>query len=224
MILRRVGFAFALMVGSLGVCKAETIGPLTFGSGFPFGEGSLISTPGGGYIVPFEGPGLHVDSLDGEIQYDHTYTFSFDLAPGFQIDRVLLRDNVDFGGPEVRDPDFMDWGFAFGEKVVLCPSAGPCADGSTGDRVHASALPPLSLGSVAGPGTGIFEVAVDVRNQQITTDGGTSGLTIFLSPSPTPIPEPSPVWLLVLGIAGLPVVKLLRERNQQRHASAPNIG
>jgi hypothetical protein len=221
MVVRRVGIAlaFALLIGGLGVCKADTIGPLTFGSGFPFGDGGLFGS-NGSYVVPLLGPGLSVNSLNGEVRYDMTYAFTFDLAPGWLINNMLLSNNVDYGGPEIQNPDFTDWGYAFAEKVVLCPTGGPCSTASTGERLHASALPLLSLNSVAGPGTGIFEVAVDVRNQQIETNGGTSNLNILLSQTP----ELSSIWLLASGIAGLPVAGLWRRRNRQRCSQARDIG
>jgi hypothetical protein len=220
MILRRVGVALALLMGSFAVCKADTIGPLTFGSGFPFGDGALYGFPNGNYVVPLLGPGLYVNSLNGEVRYDMTYAFAFDLAPRWLINNMLLSNHVDYGGPEIQNPDFTDWGYAFAEKVVLCPIAGPCSSASTGERLHASALPLLSLDSVAGPGTGIFEIAVDVRNQEIATDGGISGLNIFLSQTP----EPSSIWLLTSGIAGVPVVELWRRRNRRRCTPARDIG
>lgn len=214
MILRRVGLAVALLAGSVAACKADTVGPLTFGSGFPFGEGSLFDAGGGNFVVPMLGPGLYVNSLNGETIYNYTYAFSFDLAPGWQISGMHLTNHVDYGGPQIQNPDFTDWGYEFGEKLMLCPVLDACSTATTGGSIHAGGLAPLSLDSMAGPGTGIFEVAVDVRNQEIGTNGGIRFLNIFLSPSP--IPEPASIWLLASGVAGLPAVGLWRRRNRRR--------
>ena len=196
----------ALLMGTIATCKADTIGPLTFGSSSPFGSDGLTSpipTGSGSYIAPLVGKGISIDGVGSkcDVYFDYTVSFAYDMAPGWTIDNMFLSNFVDFGGP-----DTSSWGFEFAEKVTLCPTVGSCSTATTGHSGGNLPLPPVYLGSQATAGTGVYEVAGWASDQQFATSSGIQNLNIYMSP----VPEPASFVLLAMGVAGLPVLKYVR--------------
>ena len=203
--LNRVAVLTALLMGTMAMCKADTVGPLTLGSSSPFGSDgatSPISLGGGIYIAPLLGPGVNINGVGQNHSFDYTVSFTYDLAPGWTIDNLFLSNFIDFGGPNNNNP----WGFEFAEKVILCPTVGSCSTASMGSHGGNITLPPVYLGSTGRAGTGTYEIAGWVDDTQIATNGAIQNLNVFLSP----VPEPSSIVLLAVGVAGFPMFQLMR--------------
>ncbi|HTD97175.1 MAG TPA: hypothetical protein VK627_09600, partial [Edaphobacter sp.] len=188
------------------MCKADTVGPLTFGNGFPFAYDGIYTGGTGPQIVPLAGKGIAENSAHGLLFFDTVVPFSFDLASGWSITSLMLHDSVDYN----NTPTTADWGYEFAEKVVLCPTVGACSTATTGGGIGTAKLPPLELNAQALAGSGVYEVSGYLLNQQIATNGGIQNLNVGL----TSLPEPASLLLLVSGIAGLPFVNALRGRGR----------
>ncbi len=204
--LNRVALLIAVMLGTMGTCKADTMGPLAFGNNSPFGTDgatSPISLGSGIYIAPLLGSGININGIGQNLYFDYIVSFTYDLAPGWTIDNLFLSNFVDFGAPG-KDSD---WGFAFSEKVILCPTVGSCSTATTGAHGGQVTLPPVYLGATATAGTGVYEIAGWANDTQFATNGGIQNLNVFMSP----VPEPDSIFLMAVGVVGLPLFQYFRK-------------
>lgn len=206
--LSRIGLSIALLLGTVTMCKADTVGPLTLGNTSPFGaDGATapFSLGNGVYLSLWSAPGIDISGMHGRTYFNYTVSFSYNLAPGWMIDNVSLFNNLDFGTP--KNPH-VPWGYSLSEEMVLCPVTGSCTTGTMSSHAGNLNLPPVFLSSHTAAGTGTYEVAGWVEDTQIATNGDIQNMNVSMSP----VPEPSSIVLLAVGIAGLPAIEVLRRR------------
>lgn len=197
--------AFALAAAPLAVhADPVTAGPITFGANSPFGEGNFVST-GNGYVIPLTGPAVSLSSLPGaDASQTGSLTFSFSLAPGWQIQSILFGDHIDYSSLTPQDNNPANWGVAFAQRLTLCTTGGICSTGQTGDHAGGVPLPPQSFGDDITAGTGTYQFSTFAHNAQFQSADYDSNVEIFVAPSTTFLtPEPSTFFLIGTGFFGL---------------------
>ena len=197
--------AFALAAAPLASHADPVIaGPITFGANSPFGEGNFIST-GNGYVIPLTGPAVSLSSLPGaDASQNGTLSFSFNLAPGWQIQSILFGDHIDYSSLTPNENNPANWGVAFAQKLTLCTASGVCSTGQTGDQAGGAHMPALLFGDDMTAGTGTYQFSTFAHNAQFQSADYDSNLEIFVAPSTTFLtPEPSTFFLIGTGFFGL---------------------
>jgi hypothetical protein len=205
--LKRAVLLVAVTMGAMVTCKADTIGPLMLGNESPLrsdGTSMPVSLGNGTFVAPLLGSGVNVNGVGRDMYLDYIVSFTYDLLPGWSIDNMFLSNYVDYGSPDQGN----DWGFEFSEKVILCPAAGSCSSASTSSKAGPMALPPVYLGATTSAGSGVYEIAGWADDTQFATNGGMQAMDVFLNP----VPEPGSIFLLGVGVAGLPVLQYFRRR------------
>jgi hypothetical protein len=182
-------------------------GPLTFGSGAPFGTYSNITFISPGELI------LYIGGIAGGVTPTSsptttitTYAFAFDVAPGWAVSSIDL-------GPTSGDTNYDEnpgappWGIEIQEQLTLCSSSDICTTESviTMDRgpVGGEGAVPLPTPTV-GAGTGLFQTEVTGVNVNLN-EGECAPVCedLYIGVVPAsgvppvdPAPEPA-TWLLL---------------------------
>jgi hypothetical protein len=177
---------------------ADTVGPITTNSPFPFGYGDFT-----GSQVAYEGT-LGVEVGPGNPSFSETIAFSFDVAPDWTMDKIRLTGpDLDLGTVPSNLPPGTPWGIEYSQVLTLCPTNGICETSTRSFVMGDASMPPLPPDATVGPGIGVLQINAYEVNAYLATDSPLSALLVIDVSQTPPVPEPASLALFGTGALGL---------------------